>query len=373
MHAKIINIQFLRAFAALLVVFYHTSAHYFAVGGEHAGNLFSIMSHIGYAGVDIFFVISGYIMWYTTYKTQGFKKILEFIYARVTRIYPLYWSFFFLLILIYWGKEKLTQSDIIGSFFLTTSSLGDMLLPVAWTLQYELYFYLFFSLLLFVPRNYQIKVLLLALVTIIFVQIYAIYDLHIYDKAHFNSVSRFYLFWTSPFITEFFLGAFVAYYFEHRRIKYLIPVIISIILLILGALYYQDHRIEGTLEQGYYMPQRVLFMGTIAMLLLVCAIELNARGILLFPKIAMKLGNASYSLYLSHTILLYLAYNTGIRKNIHDIGMYPGLGMSIIIGIILWYTLLHYKYIELPLLKLSKKTRKKLFTYKQKKIKNQKY
>ncbi|MCF6172900.1 MAG: acyltransferase family protein [Campylobacteraceae bacterium] len=97
--------QFLRAFAALFVVFYHTAQHYFAVGGEHSWNFFSFMSKIGYLGVDIFFVISGYIMWYTTHNTQGLKGVLEFVYARLTRIYPLYWSFFLLLILIYWGKD----------------------------------------------------------------------------------------------------------------------------------------------------------------------------------------------------------------------------------------------------------------------------
>jgi peptidoglycan/LPS O-acetylase OafA/YrhL len=58
----IINIQFLRAIAALLVVFYHTAAHFFVVGGETSGNIFSLLSTIGYIGVDIFFVISGYIM-----------------------------------------------------------------------------------------------------------------------------------------------------------------------------------------------------------------------------------------------------------------------------------------------------------------------
>jgi peptidoglycan/LPS O-acetylase OafA/YrhL len=103
MNHKIINIQFLRAFAALIVIFYHTAPHYYITGGEHSGNIFSFFSQIGYAGVDIFFVISGYIMWYSSHNHKGTKDVLEFIYARFTRIYPVYWSFFFLLIIMYWG------------------------------------------------------------------------------------------------------------------------------------------------------------------------------------------------------------------------------------------------------------------------------
>ena len=361
MNQKIINIQFLRAFAALLVIFYHTSQHYFAIGGEHSGNFFSFMSQIGYAGVDIFFVISGYIMWYTTHHTKGLKKVLAFIYARLTRIYPLYWSFLFLQILLYWGKDKLLDLDLIGSFFLTTSSLGDMLLPVAWTLQYELYFYCFFALLLFIPRQHQIKMIFITLLFIISIQFYAIIILHIYDKEHFYDVSPFYTFWVSPFLVEFLLGSFVAYFFEHYRIKYLTPIIIAILTLTIGALYYQDYRIEGTLEQGYFMPQRVLFFGTLSMFLIALMVELNKRKMHILPKVALYLGNASYSLYLSHTVLLYLLYKTGTRNTIEDIGVYQGLFMLIIIGIIVGYSLLHYKYIELPLLKLSKKIKNRLF------------
>jgi len=333
------------------------------------------MSQIGYMGVDIFFVISGYIMWYSTQHTHGLKGILEFIYARLTRIYPLYWSFLFLLILLYWGKKQLENADIVSSFLLTTSSLGDMLLPVAWTLQYELYFYLFFALLLAIPRKYQIKMLFIALFVIVTVQLYAILFLDIYNKEHFYTVSRLYLFWFSPIVIEFFLGVFVAYFFEYARIRYLTPIVVLILLLLISALYYQNYKIVGSLEQGYYTPQRVLFLGTLSMLLVACMVELNKREIRILPKIANSLGNASYSLYLSHTILLYLAYKTGVRNTIEDLDGYHEVGMFLIIGIIIVYTLFHYKYIELPLLKLSKHMRQKLFytskhTHKYKNVKN---
>jgi len=360
MNNKIINVQFLRAFAASLVVFYHTAPHYFVAGGDTSGNIFSFMSQVGYAGVDIFFVISGYIMWYTTHHTRGTKVALEFIYARFTRIYPLYWSFFFLLIIMYWYKQKLTTVDVIGSFFLT-ASMPNFILSVAWTLQYELYFYLFFSLLLFVAKKYRIKIIIFTLFIIFIIQFYAIFHLNIYAKNNFHIVSPLYTFWLSPFIVEFFLGIFVAYYFEHTRVKYIFLLIISIFFLIGSALYYQEFMINGTLAEGYYMPQRVLFFGATSMLLLALMIELSQRNINILPKISKYLGDASYSLYLSHTILLLIAYSLGIPHAIKHFGDYQELLMLLLIVGIIFYSLLHYKFIESPLLKLSKKVRNKLF------------
>jgi peptidoglycan/LPS O-acetylase OafA/YrhL len=266
----------------------------------------------------------------------------------------------FYLLLCIGGGEKLNTIDLVGSFFLTTS-LPNFILPVTWTLQYELYFYFFFALLIFVTKEYRIKIIILTLVIILVVQSYAIFHLDIYAPNNFHTTSRLYIFWLSPFVIEFLLGVFVAYYFEHARIKHLFPLIFGIILLIIGALYYQNHMISGSLEQGYYMPQRVVFFGIISMLLLALMIELNQRNINIFPKISILLGNASYSLYLSHTILLLIAYGLGIRNAIKDFGAYQGELMILLIGSIILYSLLHYKFIELPLLNLSKKIRNTLF------------
>ena len=216
---KIVNIQFLRAFAALAVVFYHTSAQYFAVGGETSGNIFSFMSQVGYAGVDVFFVISGYIMWITTKKVNGLNGFKNFIYARLTRIYLGYWPFFFLLLVIYYYGLSLDKFDILGSFLLTVSSTGKLLVQVAWTLQYELYFYLSFSLLLFFPREKFIKILLFVFMLIIVIQLFGIFYLDIYAKNNLASASSFYTFWFSPFCIEFLFGCFIGYYFERRHVK----------------------------------------------------------------------------------------------------------------------------------------------------------
>lgn len=83
---KILGIHYLRGIAALMVVFYHlrtTLNHVYA-----QSDLGDIMFSYGAFGVDLFFVISGYIICYSTEKKERYMRI-KYIVRRVFRIYPL--------------------------------------------------------------------------------------------------------------------------------------------------------------------------------------------------------------------------------------------------------------------------------------------
>jgi exopolysaccharide production protein ExoZ len=116
---KVINIQFLRAVAAFIVVLYHTAYHYFAVVDFSTTNIFSIVKNFGYVGVDLFFVTSGYVIWVSTRNVSNFVGIMSFVYGRLTRIYFGYWPYFFILLIITYlfSRELLNTVDIVGSFF----------------------------------------------------------------------------------------------------------------------------------------------------------------------------------------------------------------------------------------------------------------
>ena len=86
----LINIQFLRLAAAMLVVFYHTSAHVRSTGAEQ-GLFFAVNDAVGFAGVDIFFVISGFIMAHTSFGDSGGVAGWAFLRRRIARIYSGYW------------------------------------------------------------------------------------------------------------------------------------------------------------------------------------------------------------------------------------------------------------------------------------------
>lgn len=363
-HKTIVNIQFLRAFAALAVVLFHTSAHFFAMDGATSGNIFSFFGLFGYAGVDVFFVISGYIIWTSTRSIQGAKGVVGYIYNRASRIYLGYWPYFFILLLLayYFSPKFLDGIDFVGSFFLTQSYLSKLLLKVSWTLKYELYFYLCFALLLFVSKKHRFKMLLLAFLLIVSVQLWGFFVVKLYQPENVKNTTLLYSFYLSPFCLEFLLGSFVGYYFEKNRVKNLIPIVMVGIACFIFALYYQNSLSAGNLTWFYYNNQRVLLYGLVSISLLITLIEIEKRNIVLLPRFSMVMGGASYSLYLSHTIILYFFYQFGVRDYLKEIGSYQTVMMLLIIFVIVGYSVLHYLWIEQPLMKMSKKFKTKFLT-----------
>jgi peptidoglycan/LPS O-acetylase OafA/YrhL len=97
----LINVQFLRFAAAMLVVVYHVSAH-IRDAGIDPGPFFQLSEAVGFAGVDIFFVISGFIMAYTTHAAAGAVDAWAFARRRMARIYSGYWPFFLLALHVFY-------------------------------------------------------------------------------------------------------------------------------------------------------------------------------------------------------------------------------------------------------------------------------
>jgi exopolysaccharide production protein ExoZ len=77
------NIQVLRGIAALMVVFHHSTGQIGAIGNRVSGY------DIGFLGVDIFFVISGFVIFHTANRMGTSAGV--FMWNRIVRIVPLYW------------------------------------------------------------------------------------------------------------------------------------------------------------------------------------------------------------------------------------------------------------------------------------------
>ena len=145
---KLIGIQAARGLAALLVVLYHggrmLSLPQYA-GFVPAGGIFSF----GHAGVDFFFVLSGFIIYFVHHKDIGSPgRLQSYLWRRITRIYPIYW-FVTLLLLVLWlvsrtGDHALSAGYVVESLLLVPQD-RDPLLGVAWTLEHEVLFYLVFA------------------------------------------------------------------------------------------------------------------------------------------------------------------------------------------------------------------------------------
>ncbi|TGV78111.1 acyltransferase, partial [Mesorhizobium sp. M00.F.Ca.ET.149.01.1.1] len=184
------SIQYLRGLAACAVVCFHVS--------EQFGGPFDV----GAAGVDIFFVISGFIMWVTTAGRPA--DPWRFMSRRFTRIVPLYWIVTLLTaagILLksqFFYGHFLSVSNFVGSLFFVPVLQENALHPVVlqgWTLCYEMMFYLLFTLALFLGERWRFGVLVGALVTIV--------------ALHFAFAAGYARAFTDPVVLEFAAGAAV--------------------------------------------------------------------------------------------------------------------------------------------------------------------
>lgn len=150
---RIQSLQIFRAFAAIMVVFFHAHSYMLPHKIEDGASVFKGFN-MGYAGVEIFFVISGFIMFYSHRNDIGNpSKYLSYAYKRVVRIYPVYLLVLLALVGLYFivpgsGPENArNMPEILLSATLLPTPFKPVM-EVAWTLQFEMFFYLLFSILI---------------------------------------------------------------------------------------------------------------------------------------------------------------------------------------------------------------------------------
>jgi peptidoglycan/LPS O-acetylase OafA/YrhL len=299
------NIQTLRFFAALWVFLLHlkSSALY------HIDNtLVNSVIDMGFAGVDIFFVISGYIMSIALEKTPpGLSSGFYFLLNRFLRIYSGWWPYFFAYLALYAALGQINaDQNIIGSFFLAPLYLQSYLVPVTWTLSFELYFYTVLAFILLFTRKFI--PLILGLLGIGIAILAAVcFSNGIYSPQGVANATRLHNFYGYVIILEFIFGYLLGSTRRHHRSYMLIPA--GILLLVLGSvafLYQNSGNLYPSGMAGFYhAPERVMLIGGASVCLVLIASRLNQLGFTPFPAL-QALGNASYSLYLGHILSITL-------------------------------------------------------------------
>jgi len=309
------GIQGLRFIAALLVVITHST--FYATERLGAGG--DIWAR-GVCGVDIFFVISGFVMVASTMRTWGRDDAWKnFALRRLIRIVPMYWLATtaklstFLISPAAILHSHPTILHIVSSYLFipTTNSEGEYapLLGVGWTLDYEMFFYALFALALFAKKNvfaYLGAILSVASVASIFctpglpaITMYA------------NSI-----------VLEFFFGMLIAGLLH--KSNYRLPLWASVSLVLAGGalLFAPYHNMP-------HVGPRVLADGLPAALLVlgVVALEPQLKGRI--PRLVILFGDASYVLYLFHPLIAPIAPEFLRKLGIHIFSLSILLSISL--------------------------------------------
>src|SRR5271157_3540625 len=144
---RLSSIQAGRAFAAILVVLYHNNTELFSVKKYWANTPIFPIFNFGHAGVEYFFVISGFIIFTVHHGDIGRASTAgAYVYKRIVRIYPVYWVVLFAVVIasfIFPYSRSIELSTFVSSFFLIATDTTDLagmpntIVLVAWTLYHE--------------------------------------------------------------------------------------------------------------------------------------------------------------------------------------------------------------------------------------------
>jgi peptidoglycan/LPS O-acetylase OafA/YrhL len=302
-------IQMLRGFAALLVVIGH-AIHETLVMGPALGRapLDGSLVHWG-LGVDVFFVISGFIMVYSSqqlFQRPGAWRV--FLRRRIIRIVPLYWLLTSLLLAGALVAPGLLNVPIAGwqhvlasYLFIPSLRTAEEIRPVmalGWTLNLEMFFYLLFAAVLVLPLRRAVLLLaavLAALATYGFVMAPQQVQL---------------AFWTQSIILEFGFGCLLALaYLRGLRLS-LLPAVLVGLTGVIGLL-----RLPGL--EGGALPEALRWglpaLAIVAAAALYDGQAAQGRSSSRLLLAAAAFGNASYSLYLIHPFVLRPMRNLWLR------------------------------------------------------------
>ena len=331
MRRDLTNIQQLRGIAASVVMLAHViqSAQKRAIGDD------SFLIN-GTIGVDIFFVISGFIMVGVTHQAFGMPgSSTTFLKRRAIRIVPIYWIYtlFFVVLFAASGKFATIHDLIFSLLFIPYDAEGKLrpVLGAGWTLNFEMLFYVAFAASLFFRRKIGIALLFLSLIILV-----------AFGLLHPPGV----LFWWSrPIILEFLVGVIVGIAYHASRSPVQLPApLLMIALLTTGWII--SSRIFGMTDALAWRPAEWLLAGGIVT---IAVFSRQTRGESLFASALVNLGDWSYSLYLLHIIVLLIAAKIsdtifGKTLPIWVAAVYAISVMSL--SILLAF--LSYRYIERP-------------------------
>ena len=278
------SIQTLRGVAALLVVIFHAGLRF---------DSSEMTFRTGNAGVDIFFVISGFVMWTVTARRP--TRPLVFLQQRFVRLAPMYWCFTLLMFatstlapsMVPRMRPTVPHLLLSMAFVPHVSPNLDRILPLlgqGWTLNFEVFFYLIFAVALALRTEWRLPAIGASLLALPVLGVFVLTP-----EIPITTL-------LSPLLIEFLGGIGIAWFVTTGR---RLPVGWSWTCVILGVALLACAEPAADAEWG-----RLLEFGIPAFFVVGGMVGAETSGALRFTRLPLWLGDASYSIYLSHTFVI---------------------------------------------------------------------
>jgi len=319
-------IQYLRGFAATAVLVFHACQRAQADFG------------VGAAGVDLFFVISGFIMWVVSDARPLTPR--QFITRRIERIVPLYWAVTLAAAAVaivapaVFPNMTPTAAHVLGSIFFVphrdaTGEIYPLIVP-GWSLNYEMFFYAIFAVALGLSARLRLPFLIVTFAALAAA------------GRMVSSDSPAWLTYTDPLLLEFLAGVLlgVAYTRGAR-----LPSALSVLLILAGLAAY-----AGTPWYGQYVEAwRPALWGLPALAIVSGAVFLERAGKVPYLRLPHFIGDASYSVYLVHGFAVSAVFRLFGEGRLP---MGVEIALSVLAGLAVGSAT--YLLVERPLLRLVK-------------------
>lgn len=285
------SIQVLRALAALMVAVSHLYGFDQRLYGDP---VLPEVALLGNSGVDLFFIISGFAMVCATrYANGNINDIINFLLARLARVYPLWWIVLSILA-AFWVIKPLW---VFGSILEPPNLLLDFvlwpherppLLAVGWSLIHEVYFYIVFALFFIAGTRTILKLLIWgACVT-------GFYILMAYGVIPGSPILRLI---SHPLTLEFALGVLIGFFVKSKiQPNYSLLVSMGTCWMLLGSAFLIEK--PSMLFDNIWLRVFVFGIGWSCIVWGLVGLEADRRFVPL--RFLRKLGDASYSFYLLH-------------------------------------------------------------------------
>lgn len=329
------SIQAARGVAALLVLLFHASGSIFADPKYFGGKPFGPVFDFGHAGVDFFFVLSGFIITHAHRDDVGhLERWTRYAWKRIRRIYPPYWVITLLLLPVFflhpaWGLGHERQPWVIASSFLLVAQPKPPVLGVAWSLCYEVLFYALFLSFLVGKRTGAVVFAAWGAATI------ALHGRYGFPGSFLFNLHQ----------LQFLMGMIVAGL--HARVR--VPC--ARVLALLGACAFLGAGMTEVYTHWLGESALLVAYGAASAVLVLGLAETERAGRLRVPEGMVFLGAASYSIYLAHIPALSLVAKFAVRLGL-PAAMPHRAAFVLVVAATVAAGAAYYLVVERPLLRL---------------------